>query len=465
MTRRQQLAALAPVLLVALPARLVAKKHSTPQGSFTIQARSQLVNLTITAADANGQPFKGLKASDVVVEDEGKPQDLLNFTPAVTQTSKVGSESTATSPSRPAGAAAPPESQDYIAFVMDDSTTGYLDLQQSIQAAEKWVREDMTSSDRVAVLSISYGVNVWQPFTSDRDLLLRKLEEMVHQKPAEDLNERINDLLRSPDFPCSPRGAHSPEPIGTGQGGAASGGGGPNDGQSQAGRDVVASRVADIWAEEEQPPLPDQFTWLRALVDMMGIFPGQKRVIYLGDGFLMNPRRFAAYVIAAYCGGGINFGVSAYPYTLHSVIDAATRAGVTFYTIDARGLLAEPLYGSAANNFPPPVVGPNAANAPNVQAFYAEKLHAPEDPLNELAHDTGGVAYNNGNDLTYFIRRAVNSIEGPITLPISRWKFAWTGSITKSQFARCCPASGSELEVGTSPDPFVNFRCALKSWK
>lgn len=411
MTRHQQRAALAVVLLAVLSARLVAKKDTKPQGSFTIHARSQLVNLTIVATDSKGNPVTGLKPGDVVVKDDGNPQTLLNFMPAVAQTAKVSSESTATSPSRmaPPAAHAQPENPDYIAFVMDDSTTGYLDLQQAIQAAEKWVREDMTSTDRVAVLSISYGVNVWQPFTSDRDLLLRRLKEMVHQRPAEDLNERIDDLLRNPDFPCSPRGALGPGPINVPQGGAASSGGGLNDGQAAAGRDIAASRVADIWAEEEQPRIPDQVDWLRALVEMLRIFPGQKRVIYLGDGFLMNPGRFAAYVIAAYCGGAINFGVSTYPYTLHSVIDAATRAGVTFYTINARGLIAEPLYGGAAENNPPPVSGANAAN---VQAFYAEKLYAPQDPLNELARDTGGIAYNNGNDLTYFIRRAVNSIGG-----------------------------------------------------
>ncbi len=400
--------ALALAFALGTPVWLVARKKAKRQGPFSIQTRSQLVNLTITATDGKGNPVTGLKPGDIIVKDEGKPQTLLNFRPAVTQTARGGSATTVKSPTLPANEAVPtrPENPDYIAFVMDDSTTGYVDLRQSILAAEKWVREDMTPSDRVGLVSISYGVKVWQPFTNDRDLLLRRLHAMLHERPAEDLKERIDDLLRDPDFPCSPRGAVGPGPLSTGRGGGASSGGGPNDGRSAAASDVAGSRLADRWAEEERPRLPDQFSWLRSLVDMLRIFPGQKRVIYLGDGFLMNPRRFVAYAVAAYCGGSINFGVSTYPYTLHSVIDAATRAGVTFYTIDARGLIAEPLGGGAAENFPPP-----AGNA-NALAFYGEKLHAPEDPLNELAHDTGGIAYNNGNDLTYFIRRAVNSIEG-----------------------------------------------------
>ena len=53
------------------------------QGRFVIHARGQLVNLTIAATDYEGQPAKGLKASDVVLEEDDKPLKLLNFSPAV----------------------------------------------------------------------------------------------------------------------------------------------------------------------------------------------------------------------------------------------------------------------------------------------------------------------------------------------------------------------------------------------
>ncbi len=418
LTQRQQRAAFVTVFLAALPASLLAKKHPKQQGPFSIQTQSQLVNLTITATDGKGNPVTGLKPGDIVVKDEGQPQTLLNFRPAVTQTARGGSATTVKSPTLPANEAVStqPENPDYIAFVMDDSNTGYVDLRLSILAAEKWVRQDMTPSDRVGLVSISYGVKVWQPFTNDRDLLLRRLNEMLHERPAEDLNQRTHDLLQEMRQACE---VQSPGPVGglsLEYSHAAQAGGGnlPNGepGDTRAEQDACENRIGDKWAEQEQPRVPDQTNWLRALVQMLRIFPGQKRVIYLGDGFLMNPGRYAAYVHAAYFGGNVKFGMSTYPFTLHSVIDAATRAGVTFYTIDARGLVAEPLYGGAAANDALPIVGPNAANAANIQAYYAEKLNAPEDPLNTLADGTGGIAYHNGNDLAYFIRRAVNSIEG-----------------------------------------------------
>ncbi|MCL5670296.1 MAG: VWA domain-containing protein, partial [Acidobacteria bacterium] len=408
LTGHQQRVTLATVLLAGLPVGLLARKHSKPQGSFSIQSQSQLVNLTITATDSKGQPVKGLKASDVVVKDDGKPQTLLNFKPAVSPSNQQELVRSAGPPGRlpprPRHTAA--VSPDYIAFVMDDSTTRYVDLRQSILAAEKWVREDMTPFDRVGLFSISNGVKIWQPFTNDRDLLIQRLGAMLHETPAEDLNERTHDLI--PELRCGPR----MQPYEMYANATTSQKGndprGANDTAADRSADM-ADRWADMWAAEERPPLAAQISWLRALVDMLGVFPGHKRVMYLGDGFLMNPRLYAAYVYAAYCQAPINFGVSREPHTLHSVIDAATREGVTFYTIDARGLIADTAYGSAAENNPPPM---SVSNNANVQALYREKLHAPQDPLNELAHDTGGIAYHNGNDLTYFIRRAVNSIEG-----------------------------------------------------
>lgn len=406
LTGHQQRVTLATILLAGLPVSLLARKHSKPQGSFSIQSQSQLVNLTITATDSKGQPVKGLKASDIVVKDDGKPQTLLNFKPAVSPSNQQELVRAARPPGRLPPRHAQAVSPDYIAFVMDDSTTGYVDLRQAILAAEKWVREDMTPFDRVGLFSISNGVKVWQPFTNDRDLLIQRLGAMLHETPAEDLNERTHDLI--PEIRCGPR-MQPYEMYANAM----------TSHKGNASRDAnyiaeaqsadMADRWADMWAQEVQPPLLDQISWLRALVDMLGVFPGHKRVMYLGDGFLMNPRQYAAYVYAAYCQVAINVGASSEPHTLHSVIDAATREGVTFYTIDARGLVAATPYGGAAENNPPPASGSNAAN---VQALYTEKLLAPEDPLNELAHDTGGIAYNNGNDLTYFIRRAVNSIEG-----------------------------------------------------
>ncbi len=265
---------------------------------------------------------------------------------------------------------------------MDDSATSYVDLQRSLRAAAAWVRKHKSPTDQVALFSIGSGVRVWQPFTADRSLLLRRLRAMTRERPADSEGDRIRDLVRQLSD-C--RGFTHPH-----------GGNG-----LQCATDAVRE-----FKEEETDQLPDRIASLRALVEMLGLFPGHKTVLYLGDGFLMNPGQFAAYAIAAYFGGAPDLAMSTYPYTLRPVTDAALRANVTFYTIDAHGLRVDSIMGDASQEHPPNMTGPAAVD------FAVERQHAPEDSLNDLAWDTGGLALTNTNDLARSIHVAVGGIAG-----------------------------------------------------
>jgi VWFA-related protein len=378
--------ALAVTVTIGMPVWLLAKKHPkkpTSAGQFELHAETQLVNLTIVATDRKGQPVTNLKAGDVIVRENGTPQTLLSFEPAIVPTASGGPASIPTN----RGAAVPPRAPSpsrtvtsrHICFVMDDGSTNYLDIQQAIQATAKWIREHQSPTDQVGLFSVGTSVRIWQPFTSDRGLLLEKLQDMVRIKAAESEDDRVTELLRD---------------LGSCKG----------VGGNQCGMEAVST-----FAQRDRALLLDRITALRALINVLGLFPGDKRIVYFSDGMLLDPGRFAAYAFGAY------FGMQAAreevmdmssPVDLRSVTDAALRANVVFYTIDAHGLRTGLFEGDASQASPPPI------NNPATTEFNMEYLHAPQDSLNELANETGGLAFNNGNDLAYFTDRAVGDIAG-----------------------------------------------------
>ena len=91
---------------------------------------------------------------------------------------------------------------------------------------------------------------------------------------------------------------------------------------------------------------------------------------------------------------------------LHATIDAAIRAGVSFWPIDARGLVAEAPLGDATQGSPGNIGMYSGAAALAVTTNFQQS----QDTLYALAGDTGGKALLDYNDLTKGIVQAQQSI-------------------------------------------------------
>jgi VWFA-related protein len=90
-------------------------------------------------------------------------------------------------------------------------------------------------------------------------------------------------------------------------------------------------------------------------------------------------------------------------YDLRRITDAATRAGVVIYSIDARGLVAAAPGGDASE---PGVADPTTAGARSRIELGA--VEAKRDGMFALAVDTGGKAFFNSNDLNLGLQRVLD---------------------------------------------------------
>src|SRR6202044_2972581 len=211
----------------------------------------------------------------------------------------------------------------------------------------QFIRTQMTTVDQVAILRYQGGsVDILQDFSADRNHLLSILETLV---------------------------------VGEGQGNAET-----IDDASSA--DTGAAFGQDD-SEFNVFNTDRQLSALQTAARMLGQLNEKKSLIYFASGLRLN---------------GVDNQAQ-----LQATVDAAIRAGVSFWPIDARGLVAQAPLGDATQGSPG-----NAGMYSGAAALAnTTNLQQSQDTLFSLAGDTGGKALFDSNDLTHGIVQAQQAIE------------------------------------------------------
>jgi VWFA-related protein len=204
----------------------------------------------------------------------------------------------------------------------------------------------MTPSDLVAILRYSGGsVDVLQDFTADRGRLLSIIETMI---------------------------------VGEGQG------------LDESGDDSSTPDVGAAFGQDDSEfnifNTDRQLSALQTAAKMLGQLSEKKSLIYFASGLRLN---------------GIDNQAQ-----LHATINEAIRAGVSFWPIDSRGLVADAPLGGATKGSPGGLAMYSGASAVALTTNFQRS----QDTLFALAGDTGGKALLDYNDLTKGIVQAEHSI-------------------------------------------------------
>ncbi len=332
------------------------KSSQTPSISVT----TQLVVETVMVKDKAGNPIEGLTAKDFIVTENGVPQTVrfcehqkLPETPSAATTTPSEPEDV-TIYHKLAMTRISPEAPEKIRYKDRRLMTLYFDMtamppadqMRSLVAAQKFIRTQMTSVDLISILRYSgSAVEVLQDFTDDRNRLLSIIETMVvGEDQAWD---------------------ESPDDASTSDVGAA------------FGQDDSEFNIFNT---------DRQLAALQTAAKMLGQLSERKSLIYFASGLRLN---------------GLNNQAQ-----LHATIDAAIRAGVSFWPIDARGLVAQAPLGDATVGSPGNIGMYTGASALAVTNNFQQS----QDTLYALAGDTGGKALLDYNDLTKGIVQAQHAV-------------------------------------------------------
>lgn len=346
---------------ISIPAQTIGQnKSGSGDTTFTLSVRTQLVVESVVVKDKNGNPVHGLTANDFTLTEDNTPQKIrvCDHQTLPTDTTPVApaanDKEDITIYKRLARTQIAGESGDslkykdrrLIALYFDFTAMKPSDQFRALAAAEKFIRTQMTPVDLILIMRYSGGaVDVLQDFSADRNRLLSILETLV---------------------------------VGEGQGYA--------DSVEDASSTDTGAAFGQNEAEFNIFNTDRQLSALQTAAKMLGQLNEKKVLVYFAGGMRLNGADNQAQ--------------------LHATIDSAIRSGVSFWPVDARGLVAEAPLGDATQGSQGNQGMYTGAAAQSVQS----NLQRSQDTLYSLASDTGGKALLDNNDLGLGIRNAQASV-------------------------------------------------------
>jgi VWFA-related protein len=342
-------------------------QQPAPQPRSVFKSHLNVVSVDVIVRDKSGAVVRGLTAADFEVREDGKPQDISNFTfeevndkakPALQSADLLaGAEAKLAAESKrgstTAAAAAPgantpdaptPMTSDMLAgrrlitLVFDVSSMQPEDVQRAVDSAKKYVDTQMSPADMVAIATVGSTLSVLTDFTADR--------------------EKVSSALATLAFTD---GTATEAPA-----------------ASTAATDEAAAEAPDdTTPDTAELDLFNNDVRLRALktiAESLASIEQKKSILYFSAGMQRS--------------GQDN------QVELRSAINAAVRANVAIYAVDTRGLQAVVPGGDARQ-----ASGRGQAlfSGRGVQQQYSQ-LASSQDTLTSLAADTGGRAFTDSND-------------------------------------------------------------------
>jgi len=402
MTRRCA-AAFCALLAALCQLRPSAQSSSRPaeRQAFTSTATAILVDVVVR--DKKGHPVTDLSASDFQLSEDGVPQKVDTFT-RVSHGSGIGIDVAWRSPGRTVAVTGAGASTSSAAAEAEAATTALVFdhlSAESLRLAQKATLEfvPMTgeSSARVGVFATDPGVRVIQSYTTDRTKIRQGVETVMASGTSteEQKAQRMDELIdRRRELSTQTQSAEAS---------AASAIGGTTRVASE-----IGARETELQLLQTELNMIRSFDYLDrghrgydtsltllSIIETLAYAPGRKTIVFFSEGLPVTPALSAK---------------------LDAVIDAANRANVTTYAIDAKGLRSK---SSLANvrkemeSFSEERLGQVASGADRSQQPLTMGLERVEDTLKldsrtglaRLSEETGGFLVDETNDLSLAFRR------------------------------------------------------------
>lgn len=356
-------------LVLTVSARQQTPTQTKPsEKDQTIKLSTELIEVRAVVTDRQGKVVDGLKKEDFEVMENGRPQAVSFFsiarvagkddvpTGAAKDAPKTGPGSTAASPSRT------------IALFVDNLHLSSSSLLSMKQALRRYVTEQLSDQDLVALIPTTGTLGLVGQFTRDRRILRYAIEKLS-PGPA------TSDSLFSPYLAAMvDRG--EPEALRVATSILAA------EDRTPPPPGYVRGRARQVLSEAGYQSRATLLT-LKAVAEAMAGLPGQRLIVLFSDGFTL------------WDGSG-QMDTSG----VQSVVSRAVRSGVTIYSIDAKGLQPLSIFDASRPNLPAD---------PRIMSYVSASEKDLENGLNALARDTGGEPYFNTNDLAGALQKALDN--------------------------------------------------------
>src|ERR1043165_1935389 len=380
------------------------------QEDEVVKVKSNLVNIDVIVKDKKGKYISDLKAEDFVITENGQTQKIEFFDAPLAhgETHKAGEVTTA-APATPTPPATAP--RNYVSLVLDFQSTDIANLKRVREGAIKYVRDQVTDSDAVAVLAVTHSLQLVQSFTQDKTRLIAALENLGAAPASKNFEQR--DIAENI---ANLRENLTGAPTATGNITT-------NAGGSAAARVMIMQRVlaqfiqlrTALSLQQARPVLAA----LAAIAEGLRPIPGKKTLVLFSQGFVTP---------------------AVLDWQVQSTIDIANRANVAIYIIDSAGLRASAPTGSYIPSTPLSGISAATNQEQRIKAVGGETvfdtarqegLTREYDVLYRLSGDTGGKFLKGNNDIGLGLERINEEIQARYTLAYRSTNQNFDGSFRK----------------------------------
>jgi VWFA-related protein len=314
------------------------------QPPITFKVEVNYVEIDAAVTDGQGNFVRNLTKDDFLVYEQGKPQVVSNFSLVDIPVEKFDPPLYKTKPVEPDVRS---NRRDFdgrvFVLLLDDYHTNTSRSGRVRQAARQFVERYLGANDVAAIVQTRGGKATAQEFTNSRERLLRAIDTFMGQKERSATLERIDDYYRNQGYSTG-RPRDMAEPM----------------------------RVYNA---------RNTFTVLKNVSEYLsGIRGRRKAVVFFSEGI-----DYDIYdaINNTWATDIIQYGKDA--------IAAATRANVSIYSIDPRGLAG---FDDAAEISSLPL---DPSLGLGLSALQRE-LQVSQDSLRTVSDETGGFAAVNSND-------------------------------------------------------------------
>src|SRR3984885_14149541 len=333
-----------------------------PGGKATIRSTVSLVEIDVQITNRDGKPVKGLKQEQFTITEDAKPQKISSFEYNDIKQVETAGKGDQAPITVPLGTVTTPEEiksvvRDHRMIVMffDLSSLQPDDLLRSTRAAQKYLRDQMTPADLVAVVAFGNTLKVVANFTNDRELLGQAVDALVpgHEAALAQLGDAATAA----------------------------------DGETAVAEDTGAAFTADD-TEFNIFNTDRKLAAVEALCEVLEGIPGKKSIIQFTSGITQTGEENRSELIAA--------------------TNSANRSNVSIYSVDSRGLLTATPGGDAS-------VGASGGTAMFTGATVISQSQSRQDSrdtLATLAGDTGGRAFFDVGDFGKIFQSVQNDTSG-----------------------------------------------------
>lgn len=388
---------------------------SGPQQPQIFRNTLNVVRIDVIVRDKDGNVVRGLKASDFVLVEDGKPQQVTSFDfEELTTTPMLASSATSvlglgqlqsalqrsamsSAPAAAAASATDTMPQDLsgrrlVVLLFDTSSMQPEEITRAVKSAQQYVETQMTPADLVAIAAVGQSLTVLRDFSADRDALKGALSAF--------------DVTAGTGFE---------QPVAADAADAS---------------DSTDTDPADLPLDDSEFGIFNNDRRLRAikvLCEALAPIEQKKAILYFSAGMSRS--------------GSDN------QVELRAAINAANRANTSIYPVDSRGLTAVVPGGAAGGSGRGGGSGGSSVFSGRSMLSQFSTLSSSQETLTAIASDTGGQAFLDTNDFSPAFTRVQRDMAAYYLLGYSPANTAQDGKFRKVSVRLANPKPGYKVDA------------------